>query len=109
MRICQGVTSSDGPPELTHNQILVVLSGVMAGMLLAAMDQRIVGTALPTVVRDLGGLDKLSWVVTASLLTSTAVTPLWGKFSDLYGRRPVFQAAIGTFVWARCCPGSRRR
>jgi EmrB/QacA subfamily drug resistance transporter len=83
---------------LTHRQILVVLGGVMAGMLLAALDQSIVGTALPRIVSDLGGLDKLSWVVTAYLLTSTAVTPLWGKISDLYGRRLIFQAAIGIFI-----------
>jgi EmrB/QacA subfamily drug resistance transporter len=83
---------------LTHRQILVVLSGVMAGMLLAALDQSIVGTALPRIVSELGGLDKLSWVVTAYLLTSTAVTPLWGKISDLYGRRLIFQVAIGIFV-----------
>jgi MFS family permease len=83
---------------LSHNQILVVLGGVMAGMLLAALDQSIVGTALPRIVSELGGLDKLSWVVTAYLLTSTAVTPLWGKISDLYGRRPIFQAAISMFV-----------
>src|ERR1700755_2851146 len=83
---------------LTHRQILVVLSGVMAGMLLAALDQSIVGTALPRIVSELGGLDKLSWVVPAYLLTSTAVTPLWGKISDLYGRRLIFQVAIAIFV-----------
>ncbi|HEX5493080.1 MAG TPA: MDR family MFS transporter, partial [Mycobacteriales bacterium] len=83
---------------LSHRQILVVLGGIMAGMLLAALDQSIVGTALPRVVSDLGGLDKLSWVVTAYLLTSTAATPLWGKISDLYGRRLIFQTAIGIFI-----------
>ncbi|GGO09164.1 hypothetical protein GCM10010116_18540 [Microbispora rosea subsp. aerata] len=83
---------------LPHRQILVVLSGVAAGMLLAALDQSIVGTALPRIVSELGGLDKLSWVVTAYLLTSTAATPLWGKISDLYGRRIIFQAAIGIFL-----------
>ncbi|MEU6425407.1 MDR family MFS transporter [Microbispora sp. NPDC046973] len=83
---------------LPHRQILVVLSGVAAGMLLAALDQSIVGTALPRIVSELGGLDKLSWVVTAYLLTSTAATPLWGKISDLYGRRTIFQAAIGIFL-----------
>src|ERR1700742_2959163 len=90
---------------LTHRQILVVLGGVMAGMLLAALDQSIVGTALPRIARGLGGLAKLSWVVTAYLLTSTAVTPLWGKISDLYGRRPVFQAAIGIFVLGSALSG----
>ncbi|GAA4555733.1 MDR family MFS transporter [Planotetraspora kaengkrachanensis] len=83
---------------LPHRQIMIVLTGVAAGMLLAALDQSIVGTALPRIVSELGGLDKLSWVVTAYLLTSTAATPLWGKISDLYGRRIIFQAAIGIFL-----------
>jgi EmrB/QacA subfamily drug resistance transporter len=86
------------PAPLTHEQILVVLVGLMAGMFLAALDQSIVGTALPRIVSDLGGLDHLSWVITAYLLTSTASTPLWGKISDLYGRRPIFQTAIGIFL-----------
>ncbi len=90
---------------LSHKQILVVLFGVMAGMLLAALDQSIVGTALPRIVSDLGGLDKLSWVVTAYLLTSTAVTPLWGKISDLYGRRLIFQAAITIFILGSALSG----
>jgi len=85
-------------PYMSHREILVVLFGLMAGMLLAALDQSIVGTALPRIVSDLGGLDKLSWVVTAYLLTSTASTPLWGKISDLYGRRPIFQSAIVIFL-----------
>lgn len=83
---------------LSHDQIMVVVVGLMAGMFLAALDQSIVGTALPRIVSDLGGLDKLSWVVTAYLLTSTAATPLWGKISDLYGRRIIFQAAIVLFL-----------
>ena len=66
--------------------------------LLAALDQSIVGTALPQIVSEFNSLDKLSWVVTAYLLTSTASTPLWGKISDLYGRRPLFIAAIVTFL-----------
>jgi len=76
----------------------VVLSGLMAGMFLAALDQSIVGVALPRITSELGGLDKLSWVVTAYLLTSTAATPLWGKISDIRGRRPIFQAAIVVFL-----------
>lgn len=89
-----------GPPVagLTHRQILVVFSGLMAGMLLAALDQTIVSTALPTIVGDLGGLDHLSWVVTAYLLTTTASTPLYGKLSDIYGRRLMFQSAIVIFA-----------
>ena len=86
------------PSYLSHRQILIVLAGVMAGMLLFALDQGIVGTALPRIVSELGGLDKLSWVVTAYLLTSTATTPLWGKISDLYGRRLIFQVAIVIFL-----------
>jgi EmrB/QacA subfamily drug resistance transporter len=87
-----------GAGYLTHRQILIVLAGVMAGMLLFALDQGIVGTALPRIVSELGGLDRLSWVVTAYLLTSTATTPLWGKISDLYGRRLIFQVAIVIFL-----------
>ena len=83
---------------LSHRQILVVMGGLMAGMFLAALDQSIVGVALPKITSELGGLDKLSWVVTAYLLTSTAATPLWGKISDLRGRRPVYQAAIVVFL-----------
>ncbi len=83
---------------LTHKQILVVMSGLMAGMFLAALDQSIVGVALPKITSELGGLDKLSWVVTAYLLTSTAATPLWGKISDLVGRRPIYQSAIVVFL-----------
>src|SRR5918998_1564142 len=86
------------PGYLSRKQILVVLGGLMAGMFLAALDQSIVGVALPKITSDLGGLDKLSWVVTAYLLTSTAATPLWGKISDLYGRRPMFQSAIVVFL-----------
>ncbi|MBA3489435.1 MAG: MFS transporter [Longispora sp.] len=70
----------------------------MLGMLLAALDQTIVGTALPTIVGKLGGLEHYSWVVTAYLLTATASTPLYGKLSDLYGRRPLLLFAISTFL-----------
>jgi EmrB/QacA subfamily drug resistance transporter len=86
------------PGYLSRKQIRVVLGGLMAGMFLAALDQSIVGVALPKITSELGGLDKLSWVVTAYLLTSTAATPLWGKISDLYGRRPMFQSAIVVFL-----------
>ena len=77
---------------------MVVLSGLMVGMLLAALDQTIVSTALKSIVEDFNGLSHYTWVVTAYLLTSTASTPLYGKISDLYGRRPVFQFAIITFL-----------
>ena len=94
-----------GPPAspgagqpFTHRQILLIFSGLMAGLLLAALDQTIVATALPRIVGELGGLDYYSWVVTAYLLSSTVCTPLYGKISDLYGRRIVFQTAILIFL-----------
>lgn len=86
------------PAKLTHRQVMVVFGGLIAGMALAALDGTVVGTALPTIVGELGGLDHLSWVVTAYLLTSTVVVPLYGKISDLYGRRGVFQVAIVIFL-----------
>jgi EmrB/QacA subfamily drug resistance transporter len=85
-------------PHYSHREIQIILIGLLSGMLLAALDQSIVGTALPRIVSDLGGLNHLSWVVTAYLLTSTASTPLWGKISDLYGRRIIFQATIVIFL-----------
>jgi EmrB/QacA subfamily drug resistance transporter len=88
----------DSNGYLSHKQILVVMGGLMVGMFLSALDQSIVGTALPRITSDLGGLDKLSWVVTAYMLAATASTPLWGKISDLYGRKLLFQIAILTFL-----------
>ncbi len=82
----------------THRQILVIMSGLMMGMFLAALDQTIVSTALPTIVGDFHRSDLLSWVITAYLLASTASTPLWGKAGDLYGRKRVFQLAILVFL-----------
>jgi len=77
---------------------MVILGGLMTGMLLAALDQTIVSTALKSIVEDFNGLNHYTWVVTAYLLTSTASTPLYGKISDIYGRRIVFQFAIVTFL-----------
>lgn len=91
-------TVDQSRPRLSHRQILVLMVGLMTGMLLAALDQTIVGTALPTIVGELGGINHYSWVVTAYLLASTSSTPLYGKISDLYGRRPVFLFSIGTFL-----------
>jgi EmrB/QacA subfamily drug resistance transporter len=87
-----------GAASLSHRQILVVFFALGTGMLLAALDGTIVATALPTIVGELGGLDHLSWVVTAYLLTATTSTLLYGKISDLYGRKIVFQAAIVIFL-----------
>ncbi|MFP4310460.1 MAG: MDR family MFS transporter [Nitriliruptoraceae bacterium] len=82
----------------THREILVILSGLMTGMFLVALNQTIVATALPTIADELGGIDLIAWIVTAYLLAATAATPLFGRISDLYGRQRVFQAAIVIFV-----------
>ncbi|GAA3817223.1 MFS transporter [Streptomyces phyllanthi] len=74
------------------------IGALLLGMLLAALDQTIVSTALPTIVSELGGMEHLSWVVTAYLLASTAATPLWGKLGDQYGRKKFFQTAIVIFL-----------
>src|SRR5881394_3673871 len=79
--------------RLAHDRVLVVFSGLLLVMLLAALDSTIVATALPTIVGELGGLAHLSWVVTAYLLSSTVVGPLYGKLGDLYGRKIVLQIA----------------
>ena len=84
--------------EHTHKEIMIILGGLMTGMLLAALDQTIVSTALKNIVEEFNGLNHYTWVVTAYLLTSTASTPLYGKISDIYGRRVVFQFAIITFL-----------
>ncbi|MEX2503459.1 MAG: MDR family MFS transporter [Egicoccus sp.] len=84
--------------NMSHREILTVLGGLMTGMLLAALDQTIVATALPTIAGELGGVDLLAWIVTAYLLASTAATPLFGRISDLYGRQRIFQLAIVIFL-----------
>jgi EmrB/QacA subfamily drug resistance transporter len=83
---------------LSHRQVLVAFSGLLLAMLLAALDQTIVATALPTIVGDLGGLERLSWVVTSYLLAQTVVTPIYGKVGDLYGRKIVLQFAVVLFL-----------
>ena len=84
--------------KLPRRQVVIVFSALMLGMLLAALDQTIVATALPTIVGDLGGASHLSWIVTAYLLASTVSTPLWGKLGDLYGRKRFYQGAIVLFL-----------
>jgi EmrB/QacA subfamily drug resistance transporter len=99
-------TAAEPQPLLTHRQLMLVFTGLMLGMLLAALDQTIVATALPTIVGDLGGLSHLSWVVTAYLLAATVSTPLYGKLGDLYGRKHVFQAAIVIFIIGSIASGA---
>ena len=88
----------DATTALPHRRVLIVIGALMLGMFLAALDQTVVSTALPTIVGDLHGASHLSWVVTAYLLASTVSTPLWGKLGDLYGRKVFFQAAIVIFL-----------
>ncbi|MDL5201328.1 MDR family MFS transporter [Streptomyces sp. ALI-76-A] len=84
--------------ERVPGNVLVPIGALLLGMLLAALDQTIVSTALPTIVSELGGMEHLSWVVTAYMLASTAATPLWGKLGDQYGRKRLFQTAIVIFL-----------
>ncbi|MDG4862459.1 MDR family MFS transporter [Streptomyces sp. T-3] len=84
--------------DLPQKSVLVSIGALLLGMFISALDQTIVSTALPTIVSDLGGMQHLSWVVTAYMLASTAVTPLWGKLGDQYGRKKLFQLAIVIFL-----------
>jgi EmrB/QacA subfamily drug resistance transporter len=92
-------------PDLSHRRVLVIIGALMLGMLLAALDQTIVSTALPTIVADLKGASHLAWVVVAYLLAATVSTPLWGKLGDQYGRKFFFQAAIVIFLVGSICSG----
>jgi len=83
---------------MTHRQILFVLYGLMAGMFLSALDQTVVGTSIRTIADDLDGLSQQAWVTTAYLIVSTIATPIYGKLSDIFGRRPLFIVAISVFI-----------
>src|SRR5213595_72909 len=93
-----GMSPEQGEEGLTGRALTTVFVALMLGMFLAALDQTIVSTALPTIVGDLGGLNHFSWVVTSYLLASTVSTPLYGKIGDMRGRKPVFMAAILIFL-----------
>ncbi|OIJ97612.1 MFS transporter [Streptomyces sp. MUSC 14] len=96
-----GTAEISAPPpagRMTHRQIMTILSGLMLGMFLAALDQTIVSTSIRTIADDLHGLSSQAWVTTAYLITSTISTPLYGKLSDIYGRKPFFLAAISIFI-----------
>ena len=92
------MTSNGALPGLGRRRILLIIGALMLGMLLAALDQTIVSTALPTIVGDLQGGAHIAWVITAYLLATTVSTPLWGKLGDQYGRKIFFQAAIVIFL-----------
>src|SRR3954465_10641346 len=88
------------PIVLTRRRINLIFSALLAGMLMAALDQTIVSTAMPTIVGDLGGVSHMAWMTTAYLLATTLVMPVYGKFGDLWGRRNLFLVAIGLFTLA---------
>ncbi|WP_405583712.1 MDR family MFS transporter [Streptomyces sp. NBC_01190] len=95
------VSTRTGPPPATaysHRQIMVILSGLLLGMFLAALDQTVVSTAIYKIGESLNGLTAQAWVTTSFLITSTIATPLYGKLSDQYGRKPFFLFAIAVFI-----------
>jgi MFS family permease len=93
---------------MAHGDIRTVVTGLMLAMFLAALSQTIVATALPTIGRDFRDFELLPWVVTAYLLTSTVVAPLYGKLSDIYGRRAMMLAAVGLFIAGSAACGAAR-
>src|SRR5215831_18266951 len=99
---------SSAAPHEPAPRVRLIFGALMLVLLLASLDQTIVSTALPTIVGDLGGLSRLSWVVTAYILASTVATPLWGKLGDQYGRKRLFQAAIVIFLGGSALCGLSR-
>lgn len=87
-------------PAFSHNEVLRILSGVLVCMLMAALDQTVLATALPAIAADFHGVPYLSWCITAYLLASTAATLIFGKLSDLWGRRVMLETSIGVFLVA---------
>src|ERR1700685_3669831 len=99
--VARGGSAGDGNgalPDLDHRRILLIIGSLLTGMSLAALDQTIVATALPTIVGDLKGGSHIAWVITAYLLATTVSTPLWGQLGDQYGRKIFFQASIVIFL-----------
>src|SRR3979411_378417 len=90
---------------LSRNRVILATAGTMLALLLAALDQTIVGTAIPRIVAELNGLDRLAWVTTAYLVTSTTMTPIAGKLGDLFGRKPFLLAGMIGFVAASALCG----
>ncbi|SEG76981.1 drug resistance transporter, EmrB/QacA subfamily [Nonomuraea solani] len=103
--VAQAQAAPPANRHYTHREILEVMSGLMLAMLTSMISTSVVGTALPTIVGELGGQDQYSWVASATMLTMTVSTPLWGKLSDLFGRKLLFQTALGLFVAASLVAG----
>ncbi len=104
----KSVTESEEKPHvvLSRKRRWVVTGGVLLGMFLAALEATVVGTAMPTIIASLGGMDRYSWVFSAYLLTSTVTVPIWGKLSDIYGRRPLYLAGIAVFLVGSALSGA---
>src|SRR5580692_5464665 len=100
MQAADPATIIDAPPSFTHRQILKVLSGILLCIFLAAIDQTVVIPAVPAIAADLNGFQHLAWIVSAYLLTSTAMTPIYGKLSDIYGRRKLLLVGLAVFAAA---------
>ncbi|MGN9837663.1 MDR family MFS transporter [Nonomuraea sp. H19] len=98
-------TASPAKRNYSHREILEIMSGLMLAMLTSMISTSVVSTALPTIVGELGGQDEYSWVASATMLTMTVSTPLWGKLSDVFGRKLLFQTALGLFVAASMVAG----
>ncbi|WP_281200069.1 MDR family MFS transporter [Nonomuraea candida] len=103
--VAQAQPASPARRHYSHREILEVMSGLMLAMLTSMISTSVVGTALPTIVGELGGQDQYSWVASATMLTMTVSTPLWGKLSDLFGRKLLFQLALALFVAASLVAG----
>ena len=93
-------------PRFTRRETILTMVGVLMVMLLASLDQTIVSTALPRVIADLQGFDRYTWVSTAYLLTSTVTVPIYGKLSDLFGRKPIFLIGIVLFLAGSALSGA---
>ena len=93
-------------PLFTRRETLLTMAGVLLVMLLASLDQTIVGTAMPRIITDLQGFDRYTWVTTAYLLTSTVMVPIYGKLSDLFGRKPIFLIGVVLFLVGSAASGA---
>src|SRR5688572_22350299 len=94
------------PRRVTPGRRRTITAGLLLGMALGALEATVVGTAMPSVVAHLGGLDHYSWVFSAYLLTSTASVPIWGRLSDLYGRRRIYLIGVGLFLAGSAASGA---
>src|SRR5437588_12023819 len=91
--------------EVSNRRRWLITAGVMTGMAIAALEATVVGTAMPTVIASLGGIAQYSWVFSAYLVTSTVTVPVWGKLSDLYGRRLMYLPGVRVFLFGTALSG----